>query len=135
MRILSFAWTTQAFLEGRKTVTRRKWTQCCMHPGELVQAYDRNPRAGGKCIGIIKILSVSREPLANIRQPGEMEKEGYSDPERHIEVEPDEFIKQWKKNYPGYNEQDLLWRLEFEVVSVVDRKGRKNESGIIKNNC
>jgi len=35
LRIISFAWTTRALLEGRKTVTRRNWKECRLKPGEL----------------------------------------------------------------------------------------------------
>ncbi len=58
MKIISFAWTTMAFLSGNKTETRRDWTDSyakSFHKGDIVQAYDKNPRSGGKLIGLIKL--------------------------------------------------------------------------------
>jgi len=58
MKIISFAWTTNAFLAGNKTETRRDWDDKyarSFHKGDIVQAYDKNPRAGGKLIGFIRL--------------------------------------------------------------------------------
>ena len=44
MRIISFAETTPALLEGRKTCTRRMWKEPYaqqFYKGERVQAYNR----------------------------------------------------------------------------------------------
>jgi len=52
MKIISFAWTTEASLAGRKTATRRCWSEGYARrfkSGDLVQAYDRNP-SGGRII-------------------------------------------------------------------------------------
>ncbi len=60
MKIISFAWTTQALLPGKKTVTRRDWNDKyakLFHKGDLVHAYDKNPRAGGKEIAIIRLTA------------------------------------------------------------------------------
>jgi len=56
MKIISFAWTTQALLKGKKTVTRRDWNDKyakSFHKDDIVQAYDKNPRSGGKKIAEI----------------------------------------------------------------------------------
>ena len=61
--ILSFAWTTKALLEGRKTVTRRDWApgylarwQRAWDRGDRIHdAYDKSPRFGGRCIGQIQL--------------------------------------------------------------------------------
>ena len=68
--ILSFAWTTDAFELGDKTVTRRdyddaylaRW-QSAAETGEPQQAWDKSPRFGGKKIGEIRVLSARREPI------------------------------------------------------------------------
>ena len=55
MKIISFAWTTEALLAGIKTCTRRDWNDDYARRfknGEFCQAFDRNPRAGGKRVGI-----------------------------------------------------------------------------------
>lgn len=63
-RIISFAWTTPALLAGVKTVTRRAWNPDyarSFKPGELVLAYDRSPRVGGKKVANLEIRSVRWE--------------------------------------------------------------------------
>jgi hypothetical protein len=63
MMIVSFAWTTQAFIEKKKTETRRFWDDtymerfwksCCANYMRF-SAYDKSPRFGGKQIGICKL--------------------------------------------------------------------------------
>ena len=59
MKIISFAQTTPALLAGRKTCTRRQWNPryaALFHAGDLVQAYDKNPRNGGKPVTIIQLI-------------------------------------------------------------------------------
>ena len=64
--ILSFAWTTPALLEGRKTVTRRNWKRG--HPGaaynmclgygygkRIHQAWSKMPYAGGHRVGYVEL--------------------------------------------------------------------------------
>lgn len=61
--ILSFAWTTAAFLQGRKRCTRRVWAashlaqwQRAWDDGRLVHdAYDKSPRSGGRCVGQFRL--------------------------------------------------------------------------------
>jgi hypothetical protein len=61
--ILSLAWTTQAFLAGKKTCTRRRWTahhmatwQKAWDEGRYIHdAWDKSPRSGGRCIGQIRL--------------------------------------------------------------------------------
>src|SRR4030042_5472102 len=59
MKIISFALTTQVFLEGKKTVTRRDWKDrfaILMEEGEHLQAWDKLPRCkGAKKIGEIEL--------------------------------------------------------------------------------
>ena len=45
MRIISFAWTTEALIQGKKTQTRRFWKDRyakSFKKGDLIQAYDKN---------------------------------------------------------------------------------------------
>ena len=69
MQIISFAMTTAALLAGQKTVTRRDWPEKYAQqfkPGNLVQGYDRSARNGGKCIAIIRLENLRREPLSRL---------------------------------------------------------------------
>lgn len=69
MAIISFALTIEEFLNGKKTVTRRDWSdwqfkrwQGFWHKAQFYSfdyfihdAYDRSPRAGGKKIGEFRL--------------------------------------------------------------------------------
>ena len=51
VKIISFAWTTPALLAGRKTVTRRDWSDryaLLFHADDFVAGYNRSPRHGGR---------------------------------------------------------------------------------------
>ena len=60
---ISFAWTTTALLDGRKSVTRRQWTsdymalwQRAWDRGDRTHtAYDKSPRFKGKAVGKITL--------------------------------------------------------------------------------
>ena len=82
MRNISFALTTQQFLDGTKTVTRRLGWQN-LRPGDRLMACE-------KCMGLkkgeqvtklgeIRVLGVDREPLKRIVDYGqiECEREGF----------------------------------------------------------
>jgi len=68
MRIISFAWTTPALLAGRKTCTRRDWDAAYasqFRPGDVVAAYDKSPRYGGKKVAEVAVVRAPyQEPLA-----------------------------------------------------------------------
>ena len=61
--LISFAWTTEALLEGRKTCTRRRWKERyfqqwvrAWREGRLIHdAWDKLPRAHGKKVARIRL--------------------------------------------------------------------------------
>ena len=110
MRIISFAWTTQALLQGHKTVTRRMWTKQLVNPGDLVQAYNRSPRFKGKPVAVIKILSIYTEPLSKVTDEEERKEGG-------LWGSGKEYIRAFLEAYPGMTEDDLVWRIEFKIIS------------------
>lgn len=67
MMHISFAWTVGALLKGEKTVTRRCWKAVHasrFHKGDLVAALDKDYRAGGKKVAIIRLTADPyRQPL------------------------------------------------------------------------
>jgi len=69
VKIISFAWTTPALVAGAKTVTRRDWKPrwaAGFRDGELVAAYDRQPRYRGKQVATIRLTrSPYRESTAD----------------------------------------------------------------------
>lgn len=73
--IISFAWTTPAYLAGKKTCTRRDWSDRhfaqwlkAWHEEKFIHdAYDKSPRCHGKKVGQFHLTSIPyREPLADI---------------------------------------------------------------------
>jgi len=109
MRIISFAWTTEALLKGLKTVTRRFWVKCHVKHGELAQAFNKSARFGGKKVAIIKVLSVRQEPLEDITED-ELIKEG------NLWKDTEDYIEQFLKGYPKANRKSLIFRIEFELI-------------------
>jgi hypothetical protein len=56
--IISFAWTVPALIAGQKTVTRRVWSSghaAKFHAGDVVDAWDKSPRAHGRRVATIEI--------------------------------------------------------------------------------
>lgn len=106
MQIISFAWTTPALLAGAKTVTRRDWTDrhaAQFHKGDLVQAWDQSPRAGGHRVGVIHLTDDPRfEPLADMPD-SDYQAEGFewitkydaAPPHRLLQATPEGFAE-WR---------------------------------------
>ena len=79
MKIISFAWTTPALLAGRKTCTRRNWTTnyaLKFKAGEIEQAYNRNPRIGGKRVGLVRLTEDPYPELTGEAPDSDFEAEG-----------------------------------------------------------
>lgn len=79
--IISFAWTSPALIAGRKTVTRRDWTPehaAKFRAGDTVQAYDANPRNGGKRIALIRLTADPYVERSNETPPEDYAREGFA---------------------------------------------------------
>lgn len=91
MRFISFAWTVPALLAGEKTVTRRDWKASHAQGfsrGELVSAYDKDPRAGGQKIGEIRLkVPPYLEPVSEM-PASDYDLEGFAYFEDHPEELP-----------------------------------------------
>jgi hypothetical protein len=70
MRNLSFAYTTDSFMDGSKDVTRRIWKKQWVKPGDHMMGVEKAQGLGKggkiKRLGEIVILSVKPEPLNHI---------------------------------------------------------------------
>ncbi|HWP58983.1 MAG TPA: hypothetical protein VNL14_13910 [Candidatus Acidoferrales bacterium] len=126
MTIISFAHTTPQLLERSKTVTRRDWTDKHaqkFRAGEVVQAYDKSPRCGGKRVCFIRIKEIRLEALEALRNPiygpAEMIKEGF--PGR----DPLEFEKTFFSH--SRRQDGTVYRIEFEIVDEPGRDWLKAE--------
>jgi hypothetical protein len=123
--IISFAWTTPALLAGAKTVTRREWSPmhaARFHAGDLVDAYDKSPRAQGHKVATIRI---ARDPYqqrtSKMHDVGEYEREGIRWLALNGLRPPGDFFHtSWADWWHAWKAADLLvWVVEFELVEVV----------------
>ena len=115
MKIISFAWTTPQLLARKKTVTRRDWNDGYARQfktADMIQAYDKSARNGGKRVALIKITNIRLEPLALLTSnPAyglvEIGKEG------GLWKSPSEFVDAFQNRRIDRK----VWRVEFEIVS------------------
>ena len=135
MKYISFAWTTPALLAGRKTVTRRDWNDRyarTFQPGELVQAYDKLPRNGGKPIALLRIVSVTKERDADTPDI-DWEAEGFAwfdeqERARAARGKASTAIAR-RVSWPGFvrwrqNAGDAMsWVVRFELVEILAKAG------------
>lgn len=80
-RIISVAWTAPAVRARAKFCTRRDWPDSyarLFHEGDLVQLYDKTPRAGGKLICLVRLTVDPVKMAAWPLLPGDWEKEGFT---------------------------------------------------------
>ena len=116
---ISYAWTTPALTARRKTCTRREWDDDYakkFEVGQLCQAFDRNPRNGGKRVGIVRLTQDPyKERLCDIPM-SDWEAEGF---DYLTEIgatvnglAPIEVWNRWKLR------EDEVWVVRFEVVSL-----------------
>jgi len=114
---ISFAWTMEALLAGLKTATRRDWTNshaAKFHEGDLVDAYDRNPRIGGKKGAVVRLtVTPFRQWLHDVTDEDEV-KEG------HLWGSGAAYREAMGIDRP-------LWVVEFNLVSVIINQEGDNQ--------
>lgn len=116
MMIISFAWTSEAFKAGRKTKTRREWTEDYANRfkiGDICKAYDRQPRFGGKQIGELIVESLTYEDI-RLMPDSDYELEGFAYlEEQGLKIwnkHPREAFEDWR------NEGGFYWVLHFTPI-------------------
>jgi|GEM_PF-1606337 len=112
---ISFSWTTEPFLKGAKTMTRRYWKSSHaekFHKNMLISAYDKLPFRNGKVIGHLKITKDLYQQRTSELSEEDFEKEGLLWMSQHnlkiMGKTPEEFFEEWKQK------NDLVWVIEFE---------------------
>ena len=122
--IISYAWTTDALLAGRKKVTRREWSKeyaARFRAGTVHLAYNRNPRIGGKKVGDVRIDRVPYPERACDIPDEDYELEGFAYmEEKGIRIRdwtPREFFEAWRQR------RDVLFVVRFDLVFKCDRCG------------
>ncbi len=118
MKWISFYWTLTALLAGAKTVTRRKWKDSYaakFRKGDLVAAYDRQPRFGGRRVMLLKL---TRDPYKE--NTADMPDSDWVEEGMHVlegegrtldGLVPAEFWLRWKEGEP-----EDVWVIRFKVV-------------------
>lgn len=120
MKIISFAWTTPALLAGRKTVTRREWSEDYaqrFHAGDEIAAYNRNPRHGGRQVATILLTADPYRESTKQAPEEDYEGEGFAFlEEQGAKVDglpPKTLWRAWHL-YP-----QEMWVIRFEVVVLI----------------
>ncbi len=122
MLIISFAWTVPALLARRKSCTRRDWNATYaarFHKGDLVQAWDKSPRIGGKRIGTVRLTADPEQIPANALPPEDWENEGFA------------YLTEIGCTVHGKTPQDFwdgwlaspykVWVVRFEIVDIFEK--------------
>lgn len=119
MMIISFSWLAEAFKAARKDVTRRTWTPEYakrVKPRKICQAYDKQPRFGGKRIGYIHVNSLTWEDISDMPDP-DFENEGFKFMEEQgLNIwgkPPRQAFEDWR------DEGGMYWVLRFNKVEEV----------------
>lgn len=115
--IVSFAWTAPAFSANRKSVTRRKWRRNYAEhfvPGTVHKAYSKQPRFGGRQIGLFRVISLTFEDIREMPDE-DFEHEGFKYMEEQElmiwKKEPRVAFDEWRST------EDYYWVLRFEKIS------------------
>jgi len=117
---ISFAWTTPALLAGVKTVTRRDWDDeyaARFRVGQLVAAYDRQPRYRGRQVATIRLAQAPYLQSTADAPESDWQAEGFA----YLEsvgakvdgMRPKVLWRAWHV-YP-----QEMWVVRFELVEVV----------------
>lgn len=119
MRNISFSMTTEAFLDGRKTVTRRiGWKG--VKPGDRLMAIEKGQglKKGEKVkrLGEIVVVSVRREPLHDI-EPTDVIREGFG------AMLPTDFVRLFMIGHGLADSSVDVTRIEFRKATSEDARG------------
>jgi len=84
--------------------------------GRIHDAYDRQPRFGGRKIGTFTIIAMKKEHMSTMPDE-DYEREGFKFMEENrIEIwgkEPRQAFEDWRET------DDTLWVVDFEITSVI----------------
>jgi hypothetical protein len=127
VKIISFAYTTPALLAGAKTVTRRDWNAeyaQSFRRGEVVQAYDRNPRFHGKHVANIRLTEGPPWEAMHLMPDSDYIAEGFAWLHEH----QDQISQAGRRVFGTFSFADFerwrqqpggMWVVRFELVEVL----------------
>ena len=116
MSLISFAYTTQALLNGHKTVTRREWNDKYakqFHKGDIVDVWDRLPRAKGKKVARIRITHDPYKERLGDMPDTDIELEGYG---------PQATVSGFIEAFGGDPNLEV-WVVRFELLDILEDLG------------
>ena len=119
-RIISFKLTREALVDGEKTVTRRGWSGSYaekFQAGEQCQAYNRNPRNGGRLIALIRLTQKPKLERMTTIPDTDFKAEGFAYYEGRPELwrfrdPPHEHFRKMQQT------PEWAWVVRFELVEV-----------------
>jgi len=129
MKIISFAWTTPALLAGQKTCTRREWNKEYAQrfkKGDLIQAYNKNPRNGGKLVATIELTQDVYLEYSTVIPNSDWFAEGFEYLTGHgitlHGTKPVDIWRAWLAPPPS-----LLWVVRFKIHSPLQGQGEERD--------
>lgn len=129
---MSVAMTTDAVIERRKTVTRRKgWT--FLKPGDTLtlcrKVQGRKPGEPLERLAEVEVVCVNREPLSDLYST-ESERNGYGAAEVAAEgfpgLEPVFFVRKFFEDAQGMDPADEVTRIEWRYLDCSRPEGSGN---------
>jgi hypothetical protein len=122
MRIISFAWTTPAVVMKVKSVTRRTWDSKyakTFYKGEVLQAWDKSPRYGGKKFGEIQLVEQPYQQNMINAPDSDYILEGFEFMAAN-NIKCGKFIptpaywRAWKAS------REIVWVVRFQILNITD---------------
>lgn len=117
MNIISFAWTTPAIRARRKFCTRRDWDDEYVrqfNAGDVVQAFDKVARNGGRRICLVRLTDIYRERACDVPDE-DWEFEGFAYlTEIGAPCGPYKPIDIWR-NWKGSADKMVVIRFDYEI--------------------
>ena len=120
MKEISFSWMTTAFLAGAKTVTRQDWKDSyakTFKKGEIVAAYSKQRRFGGKKIGLIKLTQDPYKENVTDMPKEDWVAEGFALMVAEKKLMNGRTAWNFYKRWVG--EEKDLWVVRFRVVEIL----------------
>jgi hypothetical protein len=121
--IISFAWTTDAFLAHRKTCTRRSWDDLYasrFRKGQIHDAWTKSPRFFGHKVGQIRLTMTPYQQRTSLMTEEDYELEGLKWMEEQgltiRKIHPRKFFEDWK------NYDETVWVVKFDPI-IVNQSG------------
>lgn len=109
MSLISFGWTWEQLLLGKKTVTRRTWKARHARQfkvGDVVQAWSRGPHRRGQHVADIEITAIAQERVGDM-------------PEADLAPEGGRWatLEDFAANFPQ-GPDTMVWVVRFRVVKL-----------------